>query len=307
MNSLNLDLPIHGADIDSDLLIAARFHARFLDLNAKNRALAHLAGARQTRARGRGVDFDEVRQYVAGDDIRAIDWRVTARSGHAHTKLFHEDREQPILVAVDLRSQMLFGSTHCFKSVLAAHLASTLLWAGLDSGERVGGCVLRDDAVADVRPRQSRNTVLELIGQMARPAIATAQSSPLTIEALLEQLLRIARPGSKLFLLTDGSDLLEDHALALLRQVASRHQMIVLTVSDPLEFELPPPGQYAVTDGDISTALNVHDEGMRARYQTQYIETQLALKSALRERGIPLITLSTSQPPLPILRRFFSA
>jgi len=89
--------------------------------------------------------------------------------------------------------------------------------------------------------------------------------------------------------------------------VASRHQMIVLTVSDPLEFELPPPGQYAVTDGDISTALNVHDEGVRARYQTQYIETQLALKSALRERGIPLITLSTSQPPLPILRRFFSA
>jgi uncharacterized protein (DUF58 family) len=307
MNSLNLDLPIHGADIDSDDLIAARFHARFLDLNAKNRALAHLAGARQTRARGRGVDFDEVRQYVAGDDIRAIDWRVTARSGTAHTKLFHEDREKPILVAVDLRSQMLFGSTHCFKSVLAAHLASTLLWAGLDSGERVGGCVLRDDSVADVRPRHSRNTVLELIGQMARPTNVSAQSSPHAIQAVLEQLLRIARPGSKLFLLTDGSDLLEHEALTLLRHVAARHQMVVLTVNDPLEFELPPPGQYAVTDGKLSAELDVLDEDVRTRYQAQYIDTQLALQSALRERGIPLISLSTSLPPLPILRRFFGA
>ena len=118
----------HVADIDSSALIATLFSARFLYVTKARRALANLAGAKLSYRRGRGVLVDEVRQHTAGDDVRAIDWRVTARSGEPHTKLFHEERERPVLIALDLRRTMRFGSRNCFKSVLAAHTASLLLW-----------------------------------------------------------------------------------------------------------------------------------------------------------------------------------
>ena len=122
-----------GAVVTAEGLIATRFAARFIDVTGQTRALANLAGMRRSRQRGRGVEFDEVRAYAAGDDVRAIDWRVTARSGTPHTKLFHEDREQPILVAVDQRSPMKFGASRCFKSVMAAHLGALALWSGLQA------------------------------------------------------------------------------------------------------------------------------------------------------------------------------
>ena len=125
-----------GAVVTAEGLIASRFAARFVDVTGQTRALANLAGMRRSRQRGRGVEFDEVRAYAAGDDVRAIDWRVTARSGTPHTKLFHEDREQPILVAVDQRSPMKFGASRCFKSVMAAHVGALALWSGLQAGER---------------------------------------------------------------------------------------------------------------------------------------------------------------------------
>ena len=103
-----------GVSAEVASLIATRFSARYLDVTKTTRALAHLAGAKRSHRRGRGVEFDEVRQYTAGDDVRAIDWRVTARSGTPHTKLFHEERERPVLVALDLRRGMHFGSKNCF-------------------------------------------------------------------------------------------------------------------------------------------------------------------------------------------------
>ncbi len=114
-----------------------------------------------------------MRSYQPGDDIRTIDWRVTARTGSAHTKLFREERERPVLVVVDQRSSMFFGSSHCFKSVLAAQLASLLAWSALHGGDRVGGLVFNEQGHQEVRPRRSRKTVLALLSQ-----ISQLQSSP---------------------------------------------------------------------------------------------------------------------------------
>src|SRR5210317_1518756 len=124
MRPADISSPARGAYTQLDDLIAQRFPAQQLTLKRRNRALSALAGPNKTNFRGRGIDFEEVRNYQPGDDIRTIDWRVTARTGNAHTKLFREERERPVMVVTDQRSGMFFGSSHCCKSVLAAQLAS---------------------------------------------------------------------------------------------------------------------------------------------------------------------------------------
>ena len=133
MHLADVTSPARGAYADLNDLIALRFPARQLGLARRNRALNALAGPNKSNFRGRGIDFEEVRSYQPGDDIRTIDWRVTARTGSAHTKLFREERERPVLVVVDQRSEMFFGSSHCCKSVLAAQLASLVAWSALDA------------------------------------------------------------------------------------------------------------------------------------------------------------------------------
>ena len=130
--------------------------AQLLELAPKVRIKNTLAGQYLAPHKGRGMEFAEVRHYQHGDDIRSIDWRVTARTGETHTKLFQEDREQPIVLLVDLRSPMWFGSKNCFKSVLASHIASVLAWAGLDAGERVGGIAMTNSGLFEIK-RRGRN------------------------------------------------------------------------------------------------------------------------------------------------------
>jgi len=307
--SPRLNDPVTGAAIDPAAIIAARFPARYLDVTRSTRALAHLAGAKRSARRGRGVEFDEVRQYAAGDDVRAIDWRVTARSGEAHTKLFHEERERPVLVAVDLRDSMRFGSRNCFKSVLAAYTAGLVLWSALDRGERVGGMVMTDRETRDVRPRRSRNAVLQLIGDMQAPADSPATDKPssASFAEQLRNLQRIARPGSSIFLISDFTDALEPAVLETLKRLARHTQITAIAISDPLERDLPLPGRYVVSDGEGRSTLDTASPGLRKRYREDYAAREQALGQQLQNLRIPLIQLSTEVSPLPILQRYFPA
>lgn len=300
------ELPPQGAEVLSTDLIANRFPARFLDVTKAKRALAHLAGAKRAYRRGRGVEFDEVRQYTAGDDVRAIDWRVTARSGEPHTKLFHEERERPVLVCVDLRSPMRFGSQNCFKSVLAAHTASLLLWSALDRGERVGGMVVHDDAAQDIRPARSRHTVLSVIGELAR-TIEAQTPEPLPLAEQLRQLQRIARPGSALFLISDFHDGRDPEALQTLRRLTQHVQITGVLISDPLERELPVAGRYAVSDGTGKSILETGSPVLAERYQQEFDQEVEELRRDYQNLRVPLIPMSTSEAPLPVLQRYFAA
>ncbi|HEY6130551.1 MAG TPA: DUF58 domain-containing protein, partial [Halioglobus sp.] len=154
MQLADINAPAHGAYVQLNELIALRFPAQQIKLGRRKRALNSLAGPIKSNFRGRGIDFEEVRSYQPGDDIRTIDWRVTARTGSAHTKLFREERERPVMVVIDQRGSMFFGSTHCFKSVLAAQLASLLAWSALHGGDRVGGLVFNDEGHQEIRPRR---------------------------------------------------------------------------------------------------------------------------------------------------------
>jgi len=304
--SMRLDDTVQGAVIDPSALIATRFLARHINVTRSTRALAHLAGAKRSARRGRGVEFEEVRQYAAGDDVRAIDWRVTARSGEPHTKLFHEERERPVLTTVDLRQSMLFGSRNCFKSVLAAHVATTVLWSALERGERIGAMVYGGAEVLDVRPARSRRSVLKLIGDIQTVSSKSARSdTDISFAEHLGQLQRIARPGSSLFLISDFHDADAPDALENLRRLVRHVQITAIAISDPLEHDLPTAGRYVVTDAQGRSALDTASEAARRKYHDEFASQRKALAQQLQSLRIPLIELSTAQPFLPILQRYF--
>ncbi|MEL0259327.1 MAG: DUF58 domain-containing protein [Halieaceae bacterium] len=298
-----------GAEVTAEGLIACRFASRFVDVTGQTRALANLAGMRRAKQRGRGVEFDEVRAYAAGDDVRAIDWRVTARSGTPHTKLFHEDREQPILVAVDLRAPMKFGSKRCFKSVMAAHLGAVALWSGLQAGERIGGAVLGDSQLRDTRPKRSQHAVLSMIGDLVSEGGASADGgqSTLTMADLLQHMERIARPGTRLFLISDFHDLLAADHLGPLRRLARKTQVVAISVADRLEAALPEAGFYAVTDGLNRAQLDTSFAEARETYINDFQQQQDQLSRQLRELRIPLLPILTEQDPLKQLLTVFPA
>ncbi|MCW8982700.1 MAG: DUF58 domain-containing protein, partial [Gammaproteobacteria bacterium] len=152
--------------IDIHDLIDLRHQAELMQ-RFTPRLLSSRSGSYQSHRRGRGMEFDEVRPYSAGDDVRSIDWRVTARSGKVHTKLYREERERAVLLAVDLQQSMHFATRGVFKSVLAAQLAALMAWHALKQGDRLGGMVFSDDEHLEVRPQSGRAAVLSFLFQIA--------------------------------------------------------------------------------------------------------------------------------------------
>lgn len=308
MHLADISSPARGAHIGLADLIALRFPARQLKLTRRNRALSTLAGPNKSNFRGRGIDFEEVRSYQAGDDIRTIDWRVTARTGQAHTKLFREERERPVLVVVDQRDSMFFGSSHCMKSVLAAQLASLVAWSALDGGDRVGGLVFNSHDHRDVRPRRSRKTVLALLSQVANYNAALPQVSGGDADGfstMLGNLRRIARPGSSLFLISDFRGADDDQAREQLFQLAQHTEITAIACSDPLENTLPRAGRYAVTDGEQRSALHTADRVLRETFHRQARELRDSLSRDLLRLGIPLLAASTDRAPFGLLQQYY--
>jgi uncharacterized protein (DUF58 family) len=307
MRLADVTAPARGAHAALEDLIALRFPARQLRLARRNRALSVLAGPNKSNFRGRGIDFEEVRSYQPGDDIRSIDWRVTARTGSAHTKLFREERERPVLVAVDQRSNMFFGSSHCFKSVLAAHLASLLAWSALDAGDRVGGLVFNGASHREIRPRRSRRTVLALLSEVAAYNLALPLAAPATTNFAdaLANLRRIARPGSSVFIISDFRGADEEHAREQLFQLAQHIEITAIACHDPLEAELPRAGRYAVTDGNARSELDTADKKLRTSYSERARRQRELLSSDLLRLGIPLLQAATNRAPFSVLQQFY--
>ena len=304
----DVTVPAQGAYADLNELIALRFPARQLQLGRRNRALSALAGPNKSNFRGRGIDFEEVRNYQPGDDIRTIDWRVTARTGSAHTKLFREERERPVLVVVDQRSTMFFGSSHCFKSVLGAQLASLIAWSALDAGDRVGGLVFNGVEHREIRPRRSRKTVLALLSQVAaynRDLPLPEPSAEGSFADMLSNLRRIARPGTSLFLISDFYGSSQEHAREHLFQLAQHTELTAIACSDPLESRLPRAGKYAVTDGSERSELHTADSKLRHAYEQRFQQRREVLTQDLLRLGIPMLQASTDRAPFTLLQQFY--
>lgn len=299
--------PLRGIACSLEELTAARFAARQISLPQLRRALARQQGVARSAARGRGLEFEEVRAYQAGDDVRTIDWRVTARSDRPFTRLFREERERPVLLAVDQRRAMFFGSRTCFKAKLAAWLGAALGWAALNQGDRIGGVIFGDAEQHDIRPRRSRRTMTAWLQALhaynQRPPQATAElpDASASLDAALRSLERVVRPGTTTLLVSDLAGA-EPRALAeRLHRLARHGDVTVCWTVDPLERELPPPGLYPVADGDRQLLLDSRDAGLRAAFHDRFVARQQALAAALGEAAIPLLLADTAAPPLQAL------
>ena len=200
------------------------------------------------------MEFDEARLYQPGDDVRNIDWRVTARTNKPHSKVFREERERPVLLWVDFRAPMFFGTRQCFKSVLAAKLGAILGWKSLQQGDRLGGLIFSEQHHLELRPGRGKSAVLKLIQQLStfshrQGSHANAiQDGKRSSEHALKRLLHVAHPGSLIYLISDFRHLSSQFESTLSR-LTRHNELELIHVYDPLEAQLPAAGFYRVTDG----------------------------------------------------------
>ena len=263
-------------------------------------------GSYRTRYRGRGMEFAEVRAYQPGDDVRSIDWRVTARRGKAHTKLFHEERERPVLLALDYRKPMFFATRGCFKAVQTSRLAALLAWQALDRGDRVGAMIFSEEHHLELRPKSGKGAVLGLLRRMVEnPAWQRPPHQPFApgqrLAVTLQRLHRVARPGSLILLLSDfaGWDAEVEKQLALL----VRHcELTLVHCYDPLERELPPAGTYRLSDGAADLTIATDGQSAHRRYREGFAAHCLRITDFARRYRCRCQSLQTCDDPLSCLQ-----
>jgi len=269
--------------------------------------MASKSGDYQSPFKGRGMEFDESRLYQPGDDIRNIDWRVTARTGKTHTKLFREERERPIYLWVDLRASMFFATRGMFKSVMASKLASLVAWSAEHHGDRIGGVIFSETLHYELRPHRGKTGVLRFIKKLVdHPAWQDPYSGDdkMAISKALIRMRRIARPGSMIFLMSDFRYLNEKSEKQLIR--LSKHNDITLFyISDPFEQALPPAGQYRVSDGEKEIAIETYNKDKIERYRNKYIEHSERLVRISKMNNVNLISCATYDDPLEVLKSHF--
>ena len=247
--------------------------------------------------KGRGIEFEESRLYQPGDDARTIDWRVTARTGRTHTKLYHEERQRPVLFCVDFRPGMYFATRGAFKSVVAARVAALLAWSSHHHGDRVGGLLFSEDNHRELRPQRGKAAVLRLIRQLVTFGRWTGPSAPpskaVPLSSPLSRLRRVTRPGSLIFIISDFR-LLDQDVERHLAQISRHNSVVLVFVYDPIEAQLPPPGLYRVTDGQRDVLLDSAVAEARELYHARYTELQESLRGLCRRYGMSLIPLATN-------------
>lgn len=296
-----------GVTVSLAELMGLEFKARGLSLLARQPRSSLLAGSHGSRLRGRGLDFEELRRYLPGDDLRALDWRASSRLGKPFVKTYREERDRPALLVVDQRMSQYFGSVRCFKSVLAAELAALLAWIAWQAGDRVGALVFNDQQIEQIRPRRSRQNIAQLLAAITRQnaALTTAdptQDAPQQLDLALRRCLQSAAHDHLICLISDfaGSS---ENTLGLMRQLAAHNDVLALQVYDPLALKLPEHGRVRVTQGQLQVELTL-DRATVHQPLSAFLQGRLRdVAQLLRRSHVPLLMFSTGEEAAPQLRR----
>lgn len=291
-----------GAYVSTDQLLRLRFRPKPKDPSRVKAASGAQAGLRLSKQKGRGVDFAEVRQYQPGDDIRSIDWRVTARKNTPHTKVFREERERPAMLFVDQSQHMFFGSQQRLKSVAAAELAARIAWQITASGDRVGGMVLDNLGHHIFRPFRTVRATGRLLQQVALSNQILARPTPDTANAgaahgrlrdALGALNQLRQRRHRVFVISDlGGPL--DLWQSSLHRLAQHHQVHVVQITDPLDGELPPAGVYNIAHGEQTISFYSGDTALRARYASDHEKRAARITELCRHPALTYRKLSTA-------------
>jgi uncharacterized protein (DUF58 family) len=297
-----------GIRVSLQELIEIRHRVREVQLFSGPGQRSPLVGLHHSKLRGRGVDFDQVRVYQAGDDVRSIDWRVTARTQEPHTKLFHEERERPVFILVEQSRQLFFGSGLMFKSVLAAQAAALIGWATLEHNDRIGGLVYGDHEHYEIKPRRSKQSLLQLLNRLVHVnhSLSTeAQPEPDALNLALRRAREVLRPGSLAIVLCDERAL-TDAAEQQLSLLARHCDLLLLPVSDPLDHSLPAAGLLRFEQRGAHLELDTLNQDLRQAYRAQG-EARVARWELLAQKlRVLLMPLSTQSEMIEQLREYLN-
>lgn len=246
------------------------------------KGFASRIGPHESRIRGRGMDFSEARNYQAGDEVRHMEWRMTARTGRPHVKVYQEERERPVLLLVDFNSSMFFGTKIAFKSVIAARLAAILAWTAAQQGDRVGGWLYTATEHQAFTPRTRRAGVLPLLNGLSQYSEKPRNNKDTgqALEQALTRIHRLLKPGSIVVLISDFYHWHASHE-RLLMHLAGHHDLLAYHICDPLELGPPPPQLYGMTDGDTDVLIDTSLDSVRFGYQFYCEQRITTLKQQL--------------------------
>lgn len=285
-------------------LIALKRYAQTTHYHPEGRALN--SGNYISKIRGRGMDFSEVRNYQTGDEIRHMEWRVTARTGKPHIKLYQEERERPVVILVDFNASMYFGTCIAFKSVIAAQLAALLAWTVVKQGDRVGGLIFSATEHNELTPRSREAGVLPLLATLSNYTQSipkTASSDNRSLSFGLQRIRRVAKPGSIIILISDFYSMDKDSEQHLSR-LRIHNDVLAYQICDPLEIMPPQPQQYAITNGQDEIILDTTVKAVRRGYgdycqyriaslQAQFKRLQIQYVQVTAEADLPLLVRQT--------------
>lgn len=258
-----------------------------------------LAGKHASKLRGRGLDFEEVRKYVAGDDIRNIDWRVTARTGITSTKVFTEEKEKPFLAITDMTPGMFFGSQVYTKSFIASQLAAIAAFKVLKNGDRFGGLVFNNEGCKVFSPQRSRTVVMQYLKSLADESQELANSNKIIqpkSELLEKALLRSVSLATHDYLIMVISDFYDITAKAKkhIIQLARHNDVILTRITDPLEEKLP-NDKLVLSDGNLQLMWDAQKKNSGKTYEKNYSDDKNNFWDNMEKYGIPLMQLNTTE------------
>lgn len=291
----------------TDRLMALEREGRLPDFHGRQRSNSLLAGQHGSRMRGRGLDFDELRRYSRGDDIRHLDWRATRRAGIPFVRSFTEERDRPAMILCDQRMDMLFGSSYLLKATAAAEVAALSAWISFHAGDRVGGIVFNDQRFDTVTPHRSRGRVADLLTRISRQnqALRADKETPRNVgqlDRVISGCLANACHDQTVCIISDFAGITE-RTLGLLKQLSFHNDVLAIQIYDPVAVSLPDDGVVTVAEDQVEVTLDLGHSGTRASLAAFLEERFRIVDEHLRRSRVPHLKISTGEPTVPQLRR----
>lgn len=300
-----------GAYTDLNSLIRLKYQGQGFSFLPRQPIHSLLAGQKASRLRGRGLNFEEIRTYLPGDDIRNIDWKVTARMRKPHTRVYTEERDRPALLIVDQRVNMFFGSQRAMKSVTAAEATALAAWRVVGAGDRVGAIVFNDTETQVIRPRRSNKTVMQILEAVVRQnnSLSTSPdniSHPDRLNEILKQTSQLAKHDYLVCVISDFDGANED-TRSLMTRLAQHNDVLAGFVFDTLETEIPELGPVVVGDGSLQVEVDSNDTTLRQLYADTHADRLATARKFLLQRQIPIIPLDAGLPVAEQLRKLLGS
>jgi uncharacterized protein (DUF58 family) len=295
-----------GAYTNLDDLIRIQFKARDFSFLPHQPVTSVLSGRYASRLRGRGLNFEELRRYLPGDDIRTMDWKVTARTRSPHVRVYTEEKDRAVLLVVDQRINMFFGTRDRMKSVTAAELAALGAWRAVSVGDRIGAVVFSDTDLIEIRPQRSQKTVMSILGAVARMNHALRADIRVEPDAgmlnrALEKALRLA-PHDVLVVTISDFFGVDEETERLTARLAEHNDILGILVHDPIRLQ-PLEHRITVSDGALQMEINLADKRLREKLADDYRKEQDHITRFLRRLSAPLLMVSNQGDVVDQVRR----